>query len=435
MELKQSDYNFIYDDLGKDQVVFYNSRTGVLAVVKEEQYKQFTDFLDTGKEITDEDFLNKLLKCGYLLPSGIDERFLIKTKMMAGRYSKDTLSLTIAPTMACNFRCVYCFEQGHYGNQLMDETTQENLMKFIKNHLAGVKSVSVTWFGGEPLVGMPVIETLSQQIMALCEEKEIKYFAGIVTNGYLLTKDVAEKLKQYQVRFAQITIDGPKEIHDTRRPMVDGTGTYDVIMKNLEDCKGILPITLRINVDIDNIAAADKVMENLKEADLLGYIRPYLGLVRPNNGKYEEDKCLPDEVYSRYSLQFMLKHGLPLQAAYPQPRKNHCVADQYNGWVVDEKGNLYKCWNDIGILEKSFGNINLGELYIQRTDLIDDYSSFEPMRYEECRDCKMLPVCEGGCPNCRMEGHRICEQKKFYIQEYLLEYTKSLLAKKLEKVS
>ena len=54
------------------------------------------------------------MKRGYLLPEKVDEKFLIKTNMMMERYNKSLLSLTIAPTMACNFRCVYCFEQGHY---------------------------------------------------------------------------------------------------------------------------------------------------------------------------------------------------------------------------------------------------------------------------------------------------------------------------------
>ena len=111
MQLKESDYNFIYDDLGKDQVVFYNSRTGALAVVHDAQYQQFKAFQETGKEIEDTEFLNNLLKCGYLLPAGVDEKFLIKTNLMLGRYNKSLLSLTIAPTMACNFRCIYCFEQ------------------------------------------------------------------------------------------------------------------------------------------------------------------------------------------------------------------------------------------------------------------------------------------------------------------------------------
>lgn len=430
MNLKQSEYNFIYDDLGKDQVVFYNSLTGALAVVKEEQYKQFADFVNTGKEIEDEDFLNKLLKCGYLLPSGIDERFLIKTKMMEGRYSKNMLSLTIAPTMACNFRCVYCFEQGHYGNQLMDETTQENLMKFVKNHLAGVKVVNVTWFGGEPLIGISVIEKLSKELISLCEENKLGYSSNIVTNGYLLTKEAAEKLKACKIAYAQVTVDGPKEIHDTRRPLANGQGTYDTVMKNLLEVRGIMPVSLRINVDYDNISAADKVVEYLREQDMLGYVQPYLGLVESYNDKYEKDKCLSDELYSKINLQFWTKNNIPLQRTYPRPRANHCVADHYNGWVIDDCGNLYKCWNDIGILEKSVGNINLKSSYVQCTDLIEEYSSFDPILCEECKDCKVLPICMGGCPHSRMEGRRMCEQRRFHMREYLVECTKKLLGQR-----
>ena len=211
MHLKESAYNFIYDDLGKDQIVFYNSRTGALAVVHEDQYKQYKGFQEKGKEIEDAEFLKNLLKCGYLLPAEVDEKFLIKTNMMQGRYNKNLLSLTIAPTMACNFRCVYCFEKGHYGNSLMDGETQIALMNFIKSHLDGVKNINVTWFGGEPLLGMSVIESLSEQIIALCEEKELQYQAGIITNGYLLTPENAEKLKKYNVRYAQVTVDDQKK--------------------------------------------------------------------------------------------------------------------------------------------------------------------------------------------------------------------------------
>ena len=126
---------------------------------------------------------------------------------------------------------------------------------------------------------MPVIESLSQRIIALCKDKDVQYSASIITNGYLLTKEVAEKLKEYHVRSAQITVDGPKEIHDTRRPMANGQGTYDVIMEHLVETKGILPINLRINVDYDNVAAADQVVETLREKDLLQSVHPYLGLV------------------------------------------------------------------------------------------------------------------------------------------------------------
>lgn len=65
----------------------YNSFTGALAVVKKLQYEQFTNYLETGEEIKDKEFLDNLLKCGYLVPEDIDERFLVKERMMHGRYN------------------------------------------------------------------------------------------------------------------------------------------------------------------------------------------------------------------------------------------------------------------------------------------------------------------------------------------------------------
>ena len=64
MHLKESAYNFIYDDLGKDQIVFYNSRTGALAVVHEDQYKQYKGFQEKGKEIEDQHAMNLYVENG-----------------------------------------------------------------------------------------------------------------------------------------------------------------------------------------------------------------------------------------------------------------------------------------------------------------------------------------------------------------------------------
>ena len=48
---------------------------------------------------------------------------------------------------------------------------------------------------------------------------------------------------------------------------MNGNGTYDIIMKNIMDVKEVLPMSLRINVDYDNIAEANKVMNFLREKD------------------------------------------------------------------------------------------------------------------------------------------------------------------------
>lgn len=427
MKLKQSNYNYIYDDLGKDSIIMYNSRTCALAVVKEEQYQQFTNFLASEKEIADKDFLNQLMTCGYLIPYDVDEKFIIKTLIMSGRYNLNILSITIAPTMACNFRCPYCFEEGRYGQKPMTDETIENIIQFITERIDGIRHLNISWFGGEPLLAMPIIEKISKTVLTLCEEKGVYYSSGIITNGYLYTKDIAERLKELHIKYAQITMDGPKEFHDIRRPLLNGKGTYDVIMSNLMAAKDILPICLRINIDKENMDAVDKMMSDLRERDLLKSISIYLGLVLASNDSYQKDLCLSHEDYSKYNFQFWVDNQEPMQGVYPFPKTNQCIADMYNGYVIDDKGDMYKCWHDIGNTQRRIGNINNGSNFLESTEVFKQYIESDPTTDAECQSCKMLPICVGGCPHNREFGLAGCEQKRHVMHEYLVECTKAIM--------
>lgn len=140
---------------------------------------------------------------------------------MVNRYNTKRFSLTISPTMSCNFKCIYCFEKGHTGKGVMDDFTIDNLIVFLQARLNGVETLHISWFGGEPLLAMPVIEKLSQKMISFCIAKKIEYSASIITNGYLYKPKIAERLKELKVKKVQITLDGPEETHDNRRPFVD----------------------------------------------------------------------------------------------------------------------------------------------------------------------------------------------------------------------
>lgn len=370
MQLKASEYNYIYDDLGKDNVIMYNSRTGALSIIQELQYEQFKNFLKSGDEITDKEFLEKLLQCGYVLPIEVDEKFLLKTTLMRERYDSRQFFVTIAPTMACNFRCIYCFEQGRYGHKYMDSKTISNVIKFIEKRMENAESLHISWFGGEPLLAMPVIEEISESVIAYCNAKNKKFDASIVTNGYFYTKEIAEKLKQLRVNKVQITIDGSRDIHNSRRPLINGGCTYDVIMENLVATKGIIPINIRINVDADCVDAADDVITFLKNNSLLEHVIPYLGFVLPYGNYYQKEKCFSTEEYSNLNLKFWQENNIPLQSMYPAPRGHYCIADFCNGWVIDDIGNMYKCWNEIGIPERSVGNVNNQIQFLESTCVV-----------------------------------------------------------------
>lgn len=117
-------------------------------------------------------------------------------------------------------------------------------------------------------------------------------------------------LKKSLVKDMQITLDGMAKTHDVRRPLRDvNSGTFHHIMQNLVDGKDILPekVSLRINVDEDNIYEAYDLVDFLERVNLKGYVSPYLGKVENYNNCYVDTVCLTESKYSKGSIDFLGK--------------------------------------------------------------------------------------------------------------------------------
>lgn len=78
----------------------------------------------------------------------------------------------------------------------------------------------------------------------------------MITNGYLLDADKIEQLNQLRINAIQITLDGPEEVHDTRRLLGSGRPTFRRIIENVRTLmnssyKGFCSI--RVNINKTNI--------------------------------------------------------------------------------------------------------------------------------------------------------------------------------------
>lgn len=424
--MKPSCYNFINTDIIGDESVIFNARSGALATLDKEKHEQFANFIENGG-ILNQDFQQQLYDNGFIVPDDVDELNLVKMSMLRGRYDNATLILTIAPTMACNFRCIYCFEKGQYKNHVMTEETMHNILEYIEKKANHLQHLSVTWFGGEPMLEMGRIAKLSKSIISICEKFNIQYHSSIITNGYMLNEENASILKDCHVDIAQITIDGPREIHDQRRPLANGKGTFDTIMKNLKDVADIIPLAIRINTDNDNQNGIQVIVDFLKENSLMNKVRLYLGYVLPNNDNYENEKCLTGEEFSHYNLKFYIENNIPLTNWYPTPKSNYCTADHDNAWVIDSDGYLYKCWSDIGIVERRMGSINKADAAPVNFSRLHNFALFDPTLDEKCSSCKHLPICMGGCPFNRISGFYSCAYHKEVLDEYIRDCAEMLL--------
>lgn len=428
--MKKSKYNLFYHLPGTTDLLAYNSRTNALAKMSKEDYEAITDIINgkfENKELTE-----NLKYGGYILEDEFSEKDYLKYKLNQGRYRTDALGLTIAPTLGCNFRCIYCYEEDQDRYEKMDEAVREDLINLIKSRKNTIKLLSVTWYGGEPLMAMDVIESLSKEFLEICKENKIAYSASIITNGYLLTKEIVKKLNDLSIRSMQVTLDGNKETHDKRRFLANGRGTFDKIISNLKECKEDLPHTdLRINTDRKNVKEVYEVLGVLKQEGLMDKVHPYVGWVDASNGEYEDDSCLNFKEFAELEIQFSEnlvneKESAGFMNKYPHLKGNCCGADAENALIVAPDGELYKCWDDIGRKEYSVGNLRDG---ITSYKNVFQYLIYDPTEDEMCKECEILPICMGGCPRKRIDGKSRCSTLKTNMEDYVIKVGKELIKK------
>lgn len=428
--MKPSNYNFFFTV--DNYVLAYNARTNALAKIEEDDFKEIEKTLEKPELNEKNEFYEQLMYGGFLIEDHIDELASIRHDMYANRFSTDILQLTIAPTLDCNFRCFYCYEKDVLERKKMTDDVANKVIDFIKSKIKFIGTLGITWYGGEPLLEMPRILSLSESIIQICEDNEVDYGAGIITNGYLLDRKILLKLRDCRVNTIQITLDGVAETHDKRRYLKNKGKTFDKIMSNLLSFSDLyaedesLPrISLRMNIDKFNKAEAFELLGLITQGPLAKFVSPYVaGVYDPKD--LDHKYTLTVNEYNTLKNQFINEcinngYNINYEAFYPVRINSNCVCDQINSGVIDPEGNVYKCWEEIGDKSACVGEIgdqtvfNLPSCYF-------DYMLFDPTLDKRCSKCKVLPVCMGGgCPLRRSRDKvRNCE-------EFLCEFKYSII--------
>lgn len=361
---------------------------------------------------------------GYIIDDGFDEIEHLKMTHNKFKYSeKKIFGLTIAPTLDCNFGCAYCFEDRK--QKTISSIVEEKIYELVLNKALAGKGILITWFGGEPMLEFNTIIRMTERFKSICDENNVSYDAGMVTNGYLFDKSKIEKLKNLSINSIQITLDGSRNIHDKRRHLLNGGPTFDTIIENIKhlvDAKQ--NVTIRVNVDKRNNDNVDDLLEYLDSVGL-NSVSVGLGHVKVVNKSLKslEKECLSKEEYSKKNRDLIdstKKYKLKSGTFYPKNRPVYCAANTTHSYVVDPEGYLCKCWNDIGIEDRRIGSL-FSPTTSEQGSVYNKYVLFSPFDDAECIKCKFLPVCMGGClMHVIFDGFKSCESWKFGFEENII---------------
>jgi len=127
-------------------------------------------------------------------------------KILRGPYQ-----MAIDVTNKCNFRCLHCYNRSGENPQVNKELTYDEKMDFIRD-IAKLKPYNLCFCGGEPMLE----EKFLYEAAKVLSSNGI--MVSMVTNGSLVKKEKAIKLKEAGVKRAQVSLDGARpETHERLR--------------------------------------------------------------------------------------------------------------------------------------------------------------------------------------------------------------------------
>lgn len=424
--MKWSRYSAVLEGGGLSNGLLYNSHSNTLLELDRESMAHVRELMKDPDafDINRNPVLILQLRQGrFLLDPNEDPLAEIRYLAHSARFDSNRMGLTVAPTRDCNFNCTYCFEANR-PPVYMDDETEDRLVEFIQTQ-GTKKLVDLTWYGGEPLLAFDRILNVSRRLRAF----GTRFVAGIITNGYLLTPEKIEKLKECRVHHVQVTLDGDKMRHDVVRPHKANGASWDVVVGNvralLEGWEG--RVSIRVNVDKDNIARYPGYFRDLKELFPEERASVYPGIItqRERNSCATADSCmLSRKDTADFHVDAYTDHGIEDLKFYPDNGYFMCVMTHQNSFLVGPQGELYKCWDHLGEEKWVVGDLRRpGEVDLSLVSKM--MSGVDPFADEKCSECFHLPRCYGGCPHFRYlnkyEGmeHDTCTMEKGRLKEFL----------------
>jgi uncharacterized protein len=399
--MKWSKFNILFKLNGVD--FLYNSRNNSFFKLNNDLHEEILS-IESDKKSIDHlsvDVYNLLKSKNIIVDNYDDENFISQMLYLKRKkqFSGGTLSLVIAPTLSCNFKCPYCYESG-LPNNVMKADVQDKLVEFINMHTIRTKGLDITWHGGEPLIAFKTIKSLFYKIKEKSEMPVNSH--SMVTNGYLFNLKMCSFFNETNLSYVQITVDGTEDTHNANRIHKSGVPTYQRIIENIDMITDEMPscrVGVRVNIHNANKWDYPNIYNELSERWKGKNCMVYPAFVIPQTGC--RVSCLSSTEKMHFYTELYKKYNFKNLDFKPFLRTGNCSAIYENHYIIDPEGFLFKCWADFGLEDRKIGHVNSG---ITNWKFVSEYMvNSDKFVDEKCLKCRIFPICEGGCNRFRVD--------------------------------
>lgn len=357
----------------------------------------------------------------------------------------------------CNIDCTYCFflsKEALYPNEksrMSEATLEEYIRQLLESHR--VPEVTVAWQGGEPTLMKLDFFRLSVEIVEKYRRPGQVINYTFQTNGILLNDEWCEFFKKNNF-LVGLSVDGPREIHDTYRVDRGSQGTFDKVMKGLN-------LLQRHKVEYNILCTVNAANENHGRTvyrffrdELKAKWIQFIPIVERASSETIDIANLGWSVQKdRKRILYTQTGNLVTERTVGSLQYGRFLVDIFEEWVRHDVGKVFVQLFDV-TLESYFGRHMLcihaptcgygpalehnGDLYscdhfveqdymlgnIHKTHLQDLISSPEQRKFgrdkldsltAQCQKCEVRQLCNGGCPKDRFALSKDGEQGQNYL--------------------
>jgi len=325
-------------------------------------------------------------------------------------------TLYLVLTHSCNLRCKYCFIPSSFpkSKEMMSSAIVRKGIDLWASHVEhnylDELKYFIIFYGGEPLMNLDTLKKGLAYIRKL-QRKDKKIPKDnleivVISNGLLLDKSIANLFKRYGVS-ATISLDGPKQSHNTCRKDKKNKGTFKRAIKAIEFLKKE-GIKTRVSATITpyNLETMERISDILKKFDvkefglsrLVGMTLFCLGSTLSLEEYYQRavEKSIETFIIARKKgireTKIQEKIDAFVNKIYPFDCNGYGgqIVVQPNGWISNcQASSRYEIMH-INEWPK--------DLLIKNAPHVKSWRERLPLYNEECLNCEAISICGGGCP-------------------------------------